>query len=252
MKRKQGFSTIGLFLVMGILVFGNCAPMIAADKTSDLPKDISGVLDKAMEQAMQGQGLTVEGWPQGKVPAEILPYQRGKVVNSGGTAEEYTILVETNRAELQEYLGELAALGWYVEDDGDYPTSRLLNIDLRFQFNSKTMLQISVYVKDLGLWPHDTLPADIFPPEKGTLIGEVQIQDLDAHGHQYMISYEYDGLTEEDVAEYMEELIGQGWKGDEYMVSKDIAWNGSTFDASIEPYYDEGTVIFDCYLFKQD
>ena len=241
-----------LLLALTVLVFGSGASIVASDKEADLPGDISEVLDKALKKALQGQGITVEGWPEGKIPAEIPPYQWGKVVNSGGTAEEYIILVETSRDELEEYLKELAALDWYVSDDRNYPSSRLKNITMEFQFNSKTMLQISVYVKGLGAWPENRLPVDIFPPEKGTLIGEVEIYGLGDDGVQYIISYEYDGLSDQDIMDYMTKLMEQGWGGDEYMLSKVVEWNGSRFDAYIEPWYDEGAVSFYCNLFRLD
>lgn len=256
MKSKQNrFLNLVLFLAIGVLVLGTWAPvpLIAADEEVELPESISAEVDKVLEQAMQGGfRLTVEGWPEGKVPPEVPPYSRGKVVNSGGSPEEYTILVETNRDELQEYLEELEDLGWYVDYDPDYPTTRLRNISLWFQFNSKTLMQMDVYVEELGTWPEGELPADIFPPEKGLLIGNVQIYDQSDDGFHWYIRYEYDGLGEQDVMDYMEQFMEQGWSGDEYMIKKSIEWNGSTFDASMEPWWDEGAVSFDFNLFKQD
>jgi len=61
-------------------------------------------------------------------------------------------------------------------------TLRNKNISLNFQFNSKTLLQISVYVQKQGSWPADELPSDIFPPDKGILVGEVVISDIGERG----------------------------------------------------------------------
>lgn len=158
--------------------------------------------------------------------------------------------METNREELQKYLTGLEELEWYVEHDRDYPSARLGNIELHFKFNSKTMLQISVYVQELGEWPADEMPAEITRPEKGLLLG-VDILHMDDEGNQYFISIDYDGLEEQDVTEYLLQYVELGWRGDEYMVFKDIEWNGAMFEASIEPYYDMGTVSFSVNLFRK-
>ena len=239
-----------LFLVMlFVCLVGSSAAVLAADE--GLPEDVSAILGKTLEGALQGYGLTVPGWPEGKIPSDIPPYTQGRVVNSGGSEDEYMILVETNRDELQEYLKELEDVGWYVDYDRSYPSSRLRNITLQFQFNSSTMLQMTVYVRKLGPWPADQLPADIVPPEKGTLIGEVQIFGLDDDGIQYVVRYDYDGLTDADVSDYVAKLIERGWSGDEYQLYKDVEWNGDLYEAWIEPWYDEGAWSFNCNLFRK-
>lgn len=66
------------------------------------------------------------------------------------------------------------------------------------------------------------------------------------------ISYDYDGLEEQDVTDYMLQYLELGWRGDEHMIFKDIEWNGGTFEASVEPYYDLGTVSFSVNLLKKN
>ena len=222
------------------------------DKAMDAPEDISDVIGRdALDKALEGGGLTVEGWPEGKIPDEIPEYKKGKVVNSGGYAEEYTILVETEEEELKEYLDQLEGLGWYVDRDDRFPMARNKNISLNFQFNSKTLLQISVYVQKQGSWLGDELPSDIFPPDKGTLVGEVVISDIgEKDDVVYNITYDYEGLSNEDVVEYMQKLINKGWQGDEYMVSKIVEWKGNRFEASIEVMEYEGLISFSSNLRK--
>ncbi len=248
--KKQGGLLLLCLLFVALLVLGGYSGALAVDKEPVLPTNITGELDKALEKVLQGYGITVEGWPEGKVPAEIPPYEWGKVVNSGGTEGEYMILVETNRDELQKYLTRLEELEWYVEHHRSYPTARLQNIELRFQFNSQTMLQIKVYVEELNGWPADELPSEIIRPEKGLLLG-VDIRPMDEKGNQYFISIDYDGLEEQDVTDYMLQYLELGWRGDEYMIFKDIEWNGAMFEASIEPYYDMGMVSFSVNLFRK-
>lgn len=148
------------------------------------------------------------------------------------------------------YLDQLEELEWYVDHDRDYPSARLRNIGLRFQFNSKTVLQISTHLHELGGWPADEMPAEILQPEKDLLLG-VDIRSMDDKGLQYYIAYDYDGLEEQDVMDYMLKFVEAGWRGDEYMVSKDIEWNGAMFEASIEPYYDMGMMSFPVNLFRK-
>ena len=59
----------------------------------------------------------------------------------------------------------------------------------------------------LWVWfaiPVHRLPADIIQPEKGILLDEVQIFDLGDEGFQYVINYEYDGLSDQDIIDYMQ------------------------------------------------
>jgi hypothetical protein len=219
------------------------------DEDNEIMDALEGISDMiegdVLERVLEGGGITVEGWPEGKIPAEIPEYKKGKVVNSGGSEEEYTILVETNREELKEYLDQLESFGWYVDRDDRFPMARNKNISLDFQFNSKTLLQISIYVQMQGSWPGDELPPDVFPPDKGTLVGEVVISDVgEREDFIYYITYDYEGLSNEDVGEYMQKLIDKGWQGDEYMVSKIVEWKGSRFEASIEVMEYQGVISF--------
>ncbi len=74
--------------------------------------------------------------------------------------------------------------------------------------------------------------------------GDIEDEDFEA----YNILYEYNGLTEKDVEEYMQKLIDSGWEGDSYMVSKNVEWKGKQFKASIEAMGYEGNVCFNCNL----
>lgn len=227
------------------------------DKGNEAMDALEGISDKigedALDKMLEGGDLTVKGWPEGKIPAEIPEYKKGEVVNSGGYEEEYTILVETERKELEEYLDQLEGSGWYVTRDDRFPMARNKNISLNFQFNSKTLLQISVYEQKQGSWPADELPSDIFAPEKGTLVGEVVISDIgERKDSAYYFTYDYEGLSNEDVGKYMQKLIDKGWQGDEYMVSKIVEWNGNKFEASIEAMEYEGMMSFTCNLRKAE
>lgn len=192
--------------------------------------------------------MTSTGWSKDDIPGEIPEYTRGEVIRAAGDEKEYTILIDnTSEGDLQEYLKTLADNGWYTSED--YASWK--NISLHFDFNRNNQLQMSVYVHELGTWPADEVPADIVPPEKGTMIGEVEIYH-DSRYDRYDIIFVYDGLTEDDVYKYMELCQGRGWEGDEYIIDKIITWKGKRYRASIEPMFDRGDVVFYCTLFRED
>lgn len=190
-------------------------------------------------------GLTREGWPVGDISDEIPEYTRGDVVNSGGDEIEFTILVDnTNEDDFNQYLQTLADNGWFTSTD----FAKKKNITLFFQFNAKNLLQISVYSQKLGTWPADKMPTEIIPPEKGILIGDVEIIDYSGENTVYGISFEYSGLSDDDVKQYMESYLRRGWEGDQYYINKTIKWKGKNYNASIEPMFEEGNVFFNCNL----
>lgn len=192
--------------------------------------------------------LTQTGWPKDDIPGSIPVYNKGEVINSGKDGKEYIILVDnTSEDDLNEYLRTLANNGWYTSSD--YANEK--NLYLYFQFNSDTLLQISVFVEELGTWPADELPADIVPPEKGILIGEVDIYH-DSDSNSYNINFVYNGLSEDDVREYMESYLEEGWEGDEYMISKTIKWKGKSYKVNIEPMPDGDNIYFQCNMFEEN
>jgi hypothetical protein len=161
----------------------------------DLPFEIEdGLIDHIMESG----DITKKGWPEGKIPDSIPEYEAGEVVNSGGNNNDYTILVDnTTRDDLDEYLEQLESEGWYINADPEWPYAQLGNIELRFQFNTETLLQISVYVTKKEPWPEEELPDEIIEPDKGEMIGGVSINELsDNPGEAYNISFEFSGLTQ--------------------------------------------------------
>ncbi len=204
--------------------------------------DTEVLADPELPQPGGSFSLTREGWPADKISSDIVEYTMGEVVNSGGTESDFTILVDnTSEEDLNEYLLLLENNGWYTSSD--YAEKK--NVSLYFQFNAENLLQISVYTQHLGTWPSDKVPADIVPPEKGILIGDVEISgDTDA----YYISFEYSGLSEDDVRQYMESYLERGWTGDEYYIRKNINWKGKNYRANIEPMPDGNNVFFNCNL----
>ncbi|NLO39556.1 MAG: hypothetical protein GX115_08820 [Ruminiclostridium sp.] len=209
------------------------------------------ILGSSNPSQQQGGLLNIfrEGWPGESIPAEIPEYPKGDVVNSGGTPDDYAILVDnTTEEDLDEYMQTLKEKGWYTSSD--YASKG--NITLHFQFNGKNFLQITVYVEKLGSWPADKLPAEIVPPDKGMQIGDVEINDISDGAAAYYITFEYSGLSEDDVREYMQSYLDKGWGGDQYMVKRTIKWKGKQFEVDMEPYYDGGNVSFTFNLWQDN
>ena len=199
------------------------------------------------ELPQQGGGfsLTRKGWPTGNISEDIPEYTMGKVINSGGTESDYTILVDnTSEEDLNKYLLQLEDNGWYISSD--YAEKK--NISLNFQFNAKSLLQISVYTQELGTWPSEKIPAEIVPPEKGILIGDVEIS---GDSNAYYISFEYSGLSEDDLQQYIESYLERGWTGDQYYIRKNINWKGKNYRVNIEPMPDGDNVFFICNMMAQ-
>ena len=131
------------------------------------------------KNSTEGNDTKEKGWPKRELPGEIPEYKKGSVVSAGGDKNSYTILVETNRDELKEYLDQLEDSGWQVDRDYRFPYAKKNNIQLDFMFNSDTLMVITVKSQEAGSWPaDDEIPPDIIQPDKGMLAGEVVISDL--------------------------------------------------------------------------
>lgn len=183
-----------------------------------------------------GGGLiSKKGWPSGSVPDELPEYTEGEIVNSGGAADDFTILVDnTNADALENYMNRLKEAGWIVTRDYDDQKEAVLGpYTLSFQWNASDFLQITIMTIEQGSWPYDELPPDLIPPETGMLVGEISIQQYD--DSMYFV-YTFDGLDWDASVGYMMMLIDNGWKGDDMFVSKNFEWNGKKYEASIEHY----------------
>ncbi len=180
--------------------------------------------------------LPKEGWPSGSVPEELPEYTEGEIVNSGGSADDFTILVDNTDADaLDNYMKKLKEAGWIVTTDYDDQKEAVLGLyTLSFQWNAPEFLQISIVTAKQGSWPYDELPPDLIPPEIGTLAEEISIQEYDDDSMYFV--YTFDGLDRDAVTDYMMMLIDNGWKGDDMFISKTVEWKGKKYKATIELY----------------
>lgn len=206
---------------------------------------------EGLEDALSA--LATPGWPTDKVSDKIPEYPYGEVKNSGDFGGgEYVILISpTNKEELKEYQNQLETEGFTIADGAD--SARLGTLSLRFQFNSSDTLQIIVAEAGSGNWP--SLAGDLLPPDKGTLLGEVDILNIDeqekAQGHYYYAGFSLVDVTEEDCYALVQKQIANGWEdagGD--MATKIIDFDGVTCELVFQfvQFYDgQGDFLLEAY-----
>ncbi len=199
-------------------------------------KNAEADLDKALS------ALATPGWPEGKISDKIPKYPYGEVKNSGDFGDgEYVILISpTNKDEYQEYLSLLEGQGFTLSD-GD--RARIGTLSLRFQFNTSDTLQVIVSDLGSGKWP--TLPGDVLPPDKGTIMGEVDILNISAddksQGHYYYAGFTLVDVTEEDCQAFVQKQVANGWEdAGGGMATKEVTFDGVTCDLMFQfvQFYD--------------
>jgi len=190
---------------------------------------------KAVENAMEAMDtLTNKQWPADKLPVELPEYTEGEIVNSGGESDEFYIKMDkTTEAALNSYLGKLKELGWSVEEGSESIASKGVH-ELRFTWQGKEHLQMALYTTEVGAWPSDKIPPDVFPPESCTFIGDVELLESVPRQAWYT-TYTCDGVDEAAAKVYFDKLRAAGWSGDSQLV-KQFEWNGKKYNADIELY----------------
>lgn len=201
---------------------------------------ISGLMSSMLENS----------WPTDALPSELPEYAEGEYVNSGGSADDYYVLVEnTDQDALDRYLAALNAAGWIVSTSTNDGIAMLGVYEVVFGWRNSdaTHLQINVRTALAGQWLYDDIPPDILPPETGTLATAMTLEGSDEDGRY--ISFTMDGMDEAEAMDYFQLLVENGWSGEYPMVFKDIDWNGKRYSASIAIYEIVDTrSIFSCDL----
>lgn len=182
--------------------------------------------------------LLKEGWPGDLAPAELPEYTSGKVTATAVDGDGVlTIKVTgTNRSDLSVYTGRLQNAGWIVTSDDTEAEAALglYTVTFALQGEDDTVLQIDVYTEEAGNWPADKVPPDVPEPQKGVLVGKVEV--LPSAENMWYFNYTYDGIDEAAAEEYMNSLTETGWSGDAYQMYKAFEWKGKRYDATIEIY----------------
>ncbi len=179
-----------------------------------------------------------KGWPGDLAPAELPEYTSGTVTASAMDSEGVlTIKVtDTNKPDLDVYLGKLQSAGWIVTSDHTEAEAvlGLCSVTFALQGADDTVLQIDVYIEEAGSWPADEIPPDVPEPGKGVLVGTVEI--LSSVENMWYFNYTYDGIDEAAAEAYMNSLTEKGWSGDAYQMYKSFEWKGKYYEATIEIY----------------
>lgn len=207
----------------------NTMPGEVAEQSQGLSdvSDISGLMSSIMQN----------GWSADAVPSALPKYTEGKYDSSGGTADDFYILVNnTDQDALDRYLIELKSAGWIVSTDSNDGIAVLGIYEVVFDWKNSaaTRLQINVRTESAGQWLYDDIPPDILPPKTGTLATAMTLEGSDEDGRY--ISFTIDGMDEAEAMEYLQMLVENGWSGEDAMVFKDFDWNGKSYNASVGIY----------------
>lgn len=156
-------------------------------------------------------------WPAGLMHPDMPVYQAGKFKawnqwDKSNTYSIFMIIEETNQADLDKYITKLKASGFEEKNTDTYHKD---NFDVKLQFNSNTILQISSS-KITGLeWPNAWLK-DIPEPNKGTLTNMIEPSE---EMPDYLQLY-YINLTPEDVNAWLQALKKAGFTIEGHSASK--------------------------------
>lgn len=231
--------------VLIVVLLSGCSGKPAGDtKTSEAElaeAKAAEDTDKAIDNAMEVmETLTNKEWPADKLPQELPEYTGGEIVNSGGDSSEFYIKIDkTTKEALNTYLGKLKELGWYVEEGRESIAGKGVH-EIRFTWQGEEHLQMVLYSSEIGAWPADQLPPDIFPPEDCTLVGDLSLIET-TPGQAWYMTYSCDGVDEAGAQAYFDKLRESGWSGESQLV-KNFEWNGKKYAADIELYETNGNI----------
>ncbi len=156
-------------------------------------------------------------WPAGLMHPDLPVYQAGKFKgwnqwDKSNTHSIFMIIEETNPTDLEKYITQLKTAGFEEKNTETYHKE---NFDVKLQFNSPTILQISSS-KIAGMeWPKVWLKG-IPEPNKGTLTNMIEPSE---EMPDYLQLY-YINLTPEDVDAWLQALIKAGFSVEEHRASK--------------------------------
>jgi len=151
-------------------------------------------------------------WPAEYLHPDMPVYTWGRIAgwNTYSPDNPYNLFIiirDTGEDDLEEYRKELKARGF--SGSSDY--YRKDDFSIKFQFNSKTTLQISSYkVKSMD-WPDELgfMP----PPKKGKLVDFT----MNEGGNSFYGDIFFTDMTEDDVLAYEQLLLEAGFIKKDYL-----------------------------------
>jgi hypothetical protein len=156
-------------------------------------------------------------WPAALVDQDMPVFTGGKFKgwNQWDKSNEYSlfmIIEETNQAELDKYITQLKAAGFEQIDEA---TFRKDLFEVKVQFNSKTILQISSHRINTMVWPGKLLTG--VPEPKGGALTQVDepSEEMPGYVHMYIINFK-----REKVDAWLQDLKKAGFIVEEDGASK--------------------------------
>ncbi len=165
-------------------------------------------------------------WPTKLLHPDMPVYPAGKLKGwnrwSAGSDDLFIIIERTGKADLDKYLVMLSAAGFEKVQSDVY---RKGLYEVRLQFNSSTILQISSSKHSTTGWPTGLLNG-VPEVKKGTLTNVLEPTD-EMPGY---VQLYYINLSEADLNAWLAELKGAGFKLDGHSASKaKMALKGKTY-----------------------
>lgn len=150
-------------------------------------------------------------WPAERLHPDMPEYGEGTLNGwnqwSDNEYDIFMLIKDTSEADLEEYKAALDSAGFQFVNGRDY---RKDAFEIRFQFNTDTILQISSYKEETVSWPKDL--AGIPPLKKGILTGVIEPSEEVPDAVQLY----YINLTQADIDEWKQELKDNGFSVGEY------------------------------------
>jgi hypothetical protein len=148
-------------------------------------------------------------WPAAYIHPDTPVYGAGEFKgwnrwDAGNDFSIFMLIDKTGQADLGSYVARLKAAGFEQKATNEF---RKGAFKLSFQFNSKTMLQISSYRDKVEAWPRALIPG-VPELKKGYLTGIIlPSEDMPGYIQLYCI-----GLSQDDLNAWLAQLAAAGFK----------------------------------------
>ncbi len=176
-------------------------------------------------------------WPSDSLPDGTPEYTGGKIVNTGGSDDNFVILVEGSKEMIDAYLAQLESAGYGVDDT----TAKKGGVTIDISDRGNGTWQIGVITLAAAGWP-DTIPSFITMPAGKSLAGDPYLDDM---GSLVNLSVDINDMSEEEGIAWFNEMAATWIDGgnDGTQWTGDVEHNGKTWTVSAEIYEVSGGVF---------
>ena len=177
-------------------------------------------------------------WPAANLPADLPAYSAGKTVNSGGAANDFYVIIEGTKANIDAYLTNIKNAGYTVDTANG--SAKKGGVTIEFSDRGEGTWQMNIFTQAAGNWP-ENIPAFITKPQGKQLVGEPYLNDM---GSLVNLSIDV-GMTEQEGKAWLD-AMAQTWEngsaGDTQW-SGQVKHNNKTWDITAEIYEASGGVF---------